>query len=837
MRRNIKLSKQKIIASILILFLAVLPLEYVEAAPEEGTSTEQKSIENEVLIVYDDAGASDAKSEKIQNEANQSMEDLDITVTETISESSENLGTIVAAEIPEDMDVTDAAEMLMDNEKISYAQPNYIYETLENEVNDPYVKGNKTYYLDSIKIKDAWKIAKCGDVGDEKKVTVAVLDTGCQLNHEDLVGNISDKAYDVYYDEPLTLSSTVNKGDVAGGSNQGHGTHVCGLIAAEANNGIGIAGVSYNATILPVKIFDDNGKGATTATLLEGLKYCQSLIENKEIENLHVINLSVGTYSNGTDDTDILIENQISTLAEKYNVLCVCAGGNGDSGKPLTTPLYPSDFDVCLSVTSLNKEGNNSSWSDYNMSKDISAPGEYIFSTWCFEEASYGPYSYMSGTSMSAPIVSGVCALLWAKDPTLTVNQVKEAITNTAVPVESNATDGRQGNTGSAGAVDAKAALEYISKSGETDEKTSIENAEITFTEDSYTYTGERIRPEVEVKIEGKKLVCDEDYKVGYKSNLNAGTAQIDIQGINNYRGTLTKEFTINKEKISKCTYSISNRDVFYTGKKIEPEVKLYYKGKTIKQGTDYIVAYSDNIDVGKATVTVTGSGKNFTGSGKFYFNILKDNIADLSISLSETSYTYDGEAKRPSVIIKNGDITLTNGIDYSLIYTDNVQAGTAKVKIIGIGDHYFGSVEKTFIIYKSDTESAETSGSNNTKRKSQKDGRSSEVEKNEEGNLSEDREVITLLEEGEEEIIVNQETDIADEENVYSTVGDVEKSDSEESKLNANNDSIEDVSSTDVKTGNAKIMAFFLMIIIVIVFLFLFFFVRRKKCFKEKNR
>ena len=829
--------KYKIITAILILFFVVSPLEYVKAAPEEGTSTEQKSIENEVLIVYDDAGASDVKSEKIQDEVNQSMEDLDITVTETISESSEDMGTIVAAEIPEDMDVNDVVGMLMDNEKISYAQPNYIYETLENEVNDPYVKGNKTYYLDSIKIKDAWKIAKCGDSGDEKKVTVAVLDTGCQLDHEDLAANISDKAYDVYYDEPLTLSSTVNKGDVAGGSNQGHGTHVCGLIAAEANNGIGIAGVSYNATILPVKIFDDNGKGATTATLLEGLKYCQNLIENNEIENLHVINLSVGTYSSGTDDTDILIENQISTLAEKYNILCVCAGGNGDAvtRKPLTTPLYPSDFDVCLSVTSLDKYGNNSSWSDYNMSKDISAPGENIFSTWCFE-TSCGFYSYMSGTSMSAPIVSGVCALLWAKDPALTVNQVKEAITNTAVPVISNASDGRQGNTGSAGAVDAKAALEYISESGETNEKTSIENAEITFTEDSYTYTGERIRPEVEVKIKGKKLVCDEDYKVGYKNNLNAGTAQIDIQGINDYRGTLTKEFTINKEKISKCTYSISNRDVFYTGKEIEPEVKLYYKGKTIKQGTDYIVAYSDNIDVGKATVTVTGSGNNFTGRGKFYFNILKVNIADLSISLSETSYTYDGESKRPSVTVKNGDITLADGIDYSLIYTDNVKAGTAKVKIIGIGDHYSGSVEETFIIYKSDTESAETSGSNNTKRKSQKDGRSSKVEKNEEGNLSEDREVITLLEEGEEEIIVNQETDIADEENVYSTVGDVEKSDSEESELNANNDSIEDVSSTDVKARNAKIMVFFLMIIIVIVFLFLFFFVRRKRRFKEKS-
>lgn len=695
------LRKKKILAVFLAVFLAAAVFEpvYAEnngeadagaetAAEENAQASTDNVVSDEILIVCDDAGASDKKSEKIQNEVEESLADKDIQVTEEIVSSGDGQGTVVTADIPKDMDVEEAVEMAMEEDSVVHAQPNYVYDTLENEadidseldvdpepdeLNDTYVMSGETYYLDNAKVKEAWNNAGYDETTQE--VTVAVLDTGCRLDHEDLEGNISEKAYDAYYDKPLTTASTVNRGDADGVGNRGHGTHVCGLIAAEANNGKGIAGVSYKATLLPIKIFNNNGGGATTKTLLAGLKYCQDLIENQEVTNLHVINLSVGTYSTGTNETDVLVENQISTLAQDYNVLCVCAGGNGDevTKEPKTEPLYPSDFDVCLSVTSLDKEGNDSTWSDYNSSKDISAPGEEILSTWCADEKSY---KSMTGTSMSAPIVSGICALLWAKNPDLTVSEVKEAITNTAIPVERNATDKRAEETGSAGAVDAKAALEYVSGGAEK-EKISIEDAKVTFTESSYTYSCERIRPEVSVKMNGEELAQGTDYKVGYSNNFNAGTAKAEIQGIGKYSGTITKTFEIEKRKITdKCTYLLSGKEFAYTGKEIKPEVTLYYEGKVIEQGVDYTVEYSDNIEVGSAKITVTGIGMNFKGKGYFNFTIVKADSKD------EETPEEGKSSSTPSV--SSGGSSKTDGKTGQTGQTGQKKSGAASGRVTG---------------------------------------------------------------------------------------------------------------------------------------------------------
>ena len=94
--------------------------------------------------------------------------------------------------------------------------------------------------------------------------------------------------------------------------------------------------------------------------------------------------MSIGYYSDGRKESvDVLLENKIGVLADYYNVLCVCAGGNGDNIRtPYVEPMYPSDFEDCLSVTALDDDNYNCQWSDYNQSKDISAPGEEIVSTY-----------------------------------------------------------------------------------------------------------------------------------------------------------------------------------------------------------------------------------------------------------------------------------------------------------------------------------------------------------------------------------------------------------------------------------------------------------------------
>ena len=126
----------------------------------------------------------------------------------------------------------------------------------------------------------------------DNTVTVATLDTGVDFDHADLEDNLlMDYAWDAYNSKPLSAS-------VPNGDRIGHGTMVAGIISARANNGIGLAGASFNATILPVKIFNDTGTPeATTASVLSGYKCVVDLAASKTVPNLRVINASFGSYN------------------------------------------------------------------------------------------------------------------------------------------------------------------------------------------------------------------------------------------------------------------------------------------------------------------------------------------------------------------------------------------------------------------------------------------------------------------------------------------------------------------------------------------------------------
>ena len=273
-----------------------------DAESESGSIADTDiAMSDEIIVVYDDAGVSDAKSEKIQENAEEALNDIDAEVTEEVMESNDQQGTVVVAEIPEDIKIEEAIEQIESDKNVSFAQPNFVYSMigdaepkevlpedmeaadtgLETEnvtyddlynqlINDAEIPKYSNYLRDT-KVYDAWDIAQTNG-----RVTVAVLDSGCRLNHEDLQNNILlNYAYDSYYNRPRTTSSSPN-----GGDSTGHGTHVCGLISAEADNRVGIAGTSYNAKILPVKIFDNYGGGATTATFMKGIEYCRQLIES-----------------------------------------------------------------------------------------------------------------------------------------------------------------------------------------------------------------------------------------------------------------------------------------------------------------------------------------------------------------------------------------------------------------------------------------------------------------------------------------------------------------------------------------------------------------------------
>ncbi|BAK44097.1 subtilisin-like serine protease [Eggerthella sp. YY7918] len=382
--------------------------------------------------------------------AETTLQDMGVVEQEEIAPVTEEQGAVAVAQLSDGITTEEAIQQLEETPGIAYVQPNYSYSLLTTTISDPYCvtsrdasTDNQQYLFDS-KIIDAWDYAKV-----EGSVTVAVIDTGCNLNHPDLQGTIdAANAYDVTSGMPLGQSGVANGGDA-----NGHGTLVSGVIAAQANNGQGIAGASYNANILPIKVFDENNI-CTSADIIAAYAYLDGLLDAGSVPNLRVINMSLGYYSEGGDEADEALRQSIASMLTEHDVLTVCAGGNGDaSGQANTATCYPSDFEECLSVTALDESGANASFSDYNAAKDIGAPGVNILST----DVS-GDYSMATGSSMAAPQVASVAALLWAAAPSMPSSQVMETLKSTASEVTGNVHE----ESGSAGALNAQAAVAQV---------------------------------------------------------------------------------------------------------------------------------------------------------------------------------------------------------------------------------------------------------------------------------------------------------------------------------------------------------------------------------------
>lgn len=164
--------------------------------------------------------------------------------------------------------------------------------------------------------------------------------------------------------------------------------------------------------------------------------------------------------------------------------------------------------------------------------------------------------------------------------------------------------------------------------------KADISSAEITYDAGPYGYTGKEWKPEVAVSFNVAALTADTDYTVSYENNINAGTAKIIITGIgDHFTGSTEKTFTINSAEISGCTFA-PIADVTYNTKAQTPAVTVANSGR-ILTADDYDVKYTDNINAGTATVTVTGKG-NFTGTASKTFTINKAGLTLNPCTISE---------------------------------------------------------------------------------------------------------------------------------------------------------------------------------------------------------
>ena len=216
-------------------------------------------------------------------------------------------------------------------------------------------------------------------------------------------------------------------------------------------------------------------------------------------------------------------------------------------------------------------------------------------------------------------------------------------------------------------------------------------------------FSGKSITRTIKISDNGKYLVLGTDYNVSYKNNKLPGTAIITVTGCGNYCSTATYTFTIYKKPISNCNIDLSETNFYYDGTEKKPTVIAYDGTKQLKDGTDYTVTYSQNKEEGTATATIYGVGTYYTGTCIKTFNIVKKDINNYNIESSSIKYT--GEAKRPTITVKNSSETLKEGTDYVIRYkakTDYTSVGEKIFSVTGINKYKGSKVSYYTIIPRS---------------------------------------------------------------------------------------------------------------------------------------
>ena len=214
------------------------------------------------------------------------------------------------------------------------------------------------------------------------------------------------------------------------------------------------------------------------------------------------------------------------------------------------------------------------------------------------------------------------------------------------------------------------------------------------------TYTGSPVKQTLTLTNGSVQLAEGTDYTVSYKDNTEVGTATLTLIGSEkNYTGTRELTFKINAVTASMAECTVTG-DCVYTGSALTPEFTLKYADAVFVKDTDYTVSYSYNTNAGtSARISITGISTRLTGSAVKYFTITGRSITEAEVS-KIANQTYTGSAIKPSVTVKYNGTTLRSGTDYTVAYTDNVDAGTATATITGKGN-FNGSYSVKFLIVK----------------------------------------------------------------------------------------------------------------------------------------
>ncbi|WP_420589130.1 S8 family serine peptidase [Bacterioplanoides sp.] len=321
---------------------------------------------------------------------------------------------------------------------VEYAQPNFVYRSQRN-ANDTFF--GDQWPLTQINAPLAWDITTGAKVGGGD-VVIAILDTGVLVDQPDLQDNKLVAGYDFVRNIQSSGDGNgldSNPDDPGRTNNYSfHGTHVAGIAAATSNNSLGMAGVSWDAKIMPVRVLDINGTGSSYS-MIQGLRYAARLSNDSgtlPAQAADVINLSLGsTFDAQSAPAEQELFNQIYSAG----ISVVAAAGNSAS----STPFYPASYPTVISVSATDIGERLAPYSNFGNNIDVAAPGG-IRSVFLGSDnpvlslgASYTNGLFdgynlngKQGTSMASPHVAGVIALMKAVYPQLTAQQVNNLLGN-----------------------------------------------------------------------------------------------------------------------------------------------------------------------------------------------------------------------------------------------------------------------------------------------------------------------------------------------------------------------------------------------------------------------
>ncbi len=341
-------------------------------------------------------------------------------------EIGDRIESVDAAVVTVDPDTTDAASTRLErNRAVEFVEPNYV------------IRANRI--PNDRSFSEQWGLRNLGHFGGKpgadigatvawdavtsSPATVAVVDTGVAYKHPDLIGNAWVNPGDPVNgldDDGDGFNDDVYGADFIGNDSNpdddgGHGTHVAGIIGAQGNNAIGVAGVNWGVNVMALKFLDENGEG-NTADAANAIDYAVA-------HGARVVNASWGGPA-----FSMALFGAIKRAGERGTLIVAAAGNEGVNAD--VKPDYPAAFDLSniVSVAATDRSDRLLDFSNYgSKSVDLAAPGDDVYST-VPRAADPSGYASFSGTSMAAPFVSGAAALYLARFPQASADQVKAAL-------------------------------------------------------------------------------------------------------------------------------------------------------------------------------------------------------------------------------------------------------------------------------------------------------------------------------------------------------------------------------------------------------------------------